>query len=67
MPAKALKRDDKHMKGEKDALVIKYPMINGKTRQAATGFDEQHIIRGENRQKHAPKKMGGIINSLLER
>ena len=56
MPAKALKRDDKHMKGEKDALVIKYPMKNGITRQAATGYDEQHIIRGENRQKRAPKE-----------
>ena len=58
MPAKALKRDDKPQKGEKDALAIKYTMINGKARQAVTGLDEQHIIRGENRQKHAPKENG---------
>ena len=51
MPAKTLKGDGKHMKGKKHALAIKYPMINGITRQAAAGYDEQHIIRGENQQK----------------
>ena len=51
MPAKTLKEDGKHEKGKKNALKIKYTMINGTTRQAAAGNDEQHIIRGENQQK----------------
>ena len=54
-PAKAQKRDDKHKKGVKDALVIKYPMIKGTTRQAENGNDEQKSISGKKGQKNAQK------------